>query len=278
MTVWEFTLLVALGSLVAGFLGSLTGLGGGVVLVPMLVIFFDIDVRYAFGASLVAVIATSSGSAAAFVRQGYVNVRLALILEVATTFGGLTGALLLAANLLPPMALSTVFGLVLLLTALLAFRPRNPREESPLDPATDYWDLDGVCPTPVGPRAYHVYKIPLGFGLMYVVGVLSGLLGIGAGAFKVLTMDQVLRVPFKVATTTSNFMTGVTAGASLGIYIAGGLLDPTLAMPVIFGVLLGSVLGARVLVSAPPLVLRWIFGTLVLVLALQMIYRGLKGS
>ena len=278
MSVWLFTLLVGLGSLGAGFLGALTGLGGGVVLVPMLVLLFGIDLPYAIGASLVAVIATSSGAAAAYVREGYSNVRLALVMEIATTTGGLCGALLVAADVVPPAALSVVFGVVLLVSAALSLRSRTHLGPGEPDALAQRLGLDGAYPTPEGPRHYHLRHVPAGFGLMYLAGVLSGLLGIGSGALKVLAMDQVMRVPFKVSTTTSNFMIGVTAAASAGVYLAGGLIDPGLALPVTLGVLLGSLLGARVLVVAHPRVLRWVFGAVILVLAVQMVVKGLRGG
>jgi uncharacterized protein len=138
--------------------------------------------------------------------------------------------------------------------------------------------LDGTYPTPHGLKAYHVRRVPAGFSLMFVAGILSGLLGIGSGAFKVLAMDQAMRIPFKVSTTTSNFMIGVTAAASAGVYLSRGYIDPGLVMPVMLGVLLGSFLGSRVLVAAETRVLRIVFGLVILALAVQMIYEGLFGN
>src|SRR5438067_6778352 len=242
MNILEFTLLVALGSWIAGFLGALTGLGGGVVLVPLLTLFFKVDIRYAIGASLVSVIATSSGAAAAYVKEGYSNIRIGMFLEIATTFGAVAGAYLAA--LVPAAAIAVVFGVVLLVSAYLSSRPRteHPEDERP-DPLATRLRMDGSYPTPEGPRHYHVHGVPGGFALMFVAGVLSGLLGIGSGALKVLAMDQVMRIPFKVSTTTSNFMIGVTAAASAGIYLNRGQINPGLAMPVVLGVLLGALLG-----------------------------------
>ncbi len=278
MSVFEFTALVALGSFAAGFLGALTGLGGGVVIVPMLVTLFHVDLRYAIGASLVSVIATSSGAAASFVKAGYSNVRIGMLLEIATTTGGLLGATLVAAALVPKHALAIVFGLVLLISAYLSVRRRAPQGPGEPDALAQRLRLDGQFPTPEGPRAYHVRHVPLGFGLMFLAGLLSGLLGIGSGALKVLAMDQAMRIPFKVSTTTSNFMIGVTAAASAGVYLSKGYVDPGLAMPVTLGVLLGAVLGARVLVFAEPKVLRIVFCVVIVFLAVQMIYRGLSGG
>jgi len=276
VNVLEFTLLLWLGALAAGFLGSLTGLGGGVVLVPLLVLVFGVDLRYAVGASLVSVIATSSGAAAAYVKEGYTNIRLGMFLEVATTLGALAGAYLAAT--IPASALAIVFGVVLLLSAYLSGRSQpEPGEGGSPDPLAVRLRLDGSYPTPEGPQSYHVHGVPAGFGLMFTAGALSGLLGIGSGALKVLALDHAMRVPFKVSTTTSNFMIGVTAAASAGVYLKRGYVDPGLAMPVILGVLLGSFLGARVLPKLRARVLRIVFCLVVAVLALEMLYHGLVG-
>jgi uncharacterized membrane protein YfcA len=277
MQVWLFTLLVFAGSLVAGFLGSLTGLGGGVVIVPLLAIFFGVDIRYAAGASLVSVIATSSGAAAAFVREGYSNIRVGMLLEIATTVGALIGAFAVA--LVPVEGLSVVFGLVLLISAYLSLRHHaDVTTTSPPDPIAQRLRLDSNYPTPDGKQDYHVRRVPLGFLLMFVAGTLSGLLGIGSGALKVLAMDQVMRLPFKVSTTTSNFMIGVTAAASAGIYLGRGFIIPDLALPVMLGVLLGSVLGARALTVLPVRPLRLLFAAVIVILACQMIYKGIPGE
>jgi uncharacterized membrane protein YfcA len=279
VNVYTFTVLVGSGSFLAGFLGALTGLGGGVVIVPMLVLLFDVDIPHAIGASLVAVIATSSGSAASYVKSGYSSIRIAMFLEVATTVGAVAGAALVASALVPHQTIVIVFGVILLLSAYLSSRPQP--DLAPSDkahPLANWLQLNGVYPTPEGLQAYHVARVPLGFGLMFVAGVLSGLLGIGSGALKVLAMDQAMRIPFKVSTTTSNFMIGVTAAASAGIYFSKGYIDPALAMPIVLGVLVGSVVGARVLITANTPLLRRIFSLLILVLAVQMIYKGVWGG
>ncbi len=277
MNVLEFTALIGLGAFAAGLLGSLTGLGGGVVIVPLLVL-CKVDIHYAMGASLVSVIATSSGAAAAYVKEGYSNIRIGMFLEVATTIGAVSGALLLT-EIQSAAAISVVFGVVLIVSAYLSLRPHpEPKADAVPDPLASRLRFDGDYPTPGGRRAYHVYHVSAGFVLMYVAGVLSGLLGIGSGAFKVLAMDQVMRIPFKVSTTTSNFMIGVTAAASAGIYLRSGYIDPGLAMPVMLGVLTGSLLGARVLMTARTIVLRRLFAAVILALAVQMIYNGLAGK
>jgi uncharacterized membrane protein YfcA len=276
MNILEFSFLIGLGSLATGFLGSLTGLGGGVVLVPLLTLVFGVDIRYAIGASLISVIATSSGAAAAYVKEGYTNLRIGMFLEVATTLGALGGAFL--ATKISTNVIAVIFGLVLLYSAYLSSRPRPEH----LSDAKPDWlatrlKLDASYPTPQGPQPYHVRGVPAGFGLMCLAGALSGLLGIGSGAVKVLAMDQAMRLPFRVSTTTSNFMIGVTAAASAGVYLSRGYIDPGLAMPVMLGVLFGALLGARVLMRAPVIVLRQVFGLVILVLACEMIYNGLTG-
>ncbi len=278
VTVLALTVLLGLLSLAAGFLGALTGLGGGVVIVPALTLLFGVDIRYAIGASLVSVIATSSGAASAYLREGYTNMRIGMLLEIATTIGAITGAFV--ATLVSSRAIAVVFGLVLLYSAFASSRPRpaHDLESDRPDPLASRLRLDGSCPTPDGPRHYHVKHLPAGFGLMGLAGVLSGLLGIGSGAVKVLAMDQAMRLPFKVSTTTSNFMIGVTAAASAGVYLRRGYIDPGLAMPVMLGVLTGSLLGARVLAGATTRWLRLVFASVVVVLALEMIYNGVKGT
>jgi uncharacterized protein len=277
VTILAFTLLVGAASVLAGLLGALTGLGGGVVIVPLLTLGFGVDIRYAIGASLVSVIATSSGAAAAYVKEGYSNVRIGMVLEVATTLGALGGAAL--ATHLPTRAIAVVFGVALLVSAWLSLRPRqDPVGSAVIDPVAARLSLDSSYPAPEGRRPYRVRSVGTGFGLMGLAGALSGLLGIGSGAVKVLAMDQVMHIPFKVSTTTSNFMIGVTAAASAGVYLSRGYIDPGLAMPVMLGVLGGSMLGARVLTSAPTRTLRLLFGVVIAVLAFEMLYQGVKGT
>jgi uncharacterized membrane protein YfcA len=272
-----FTLIIWVASVAAGMLGSLTGLGGGVVVVPLLALAMHVDLRYAMGASLVSVIATSSGAAASYVREGFTNIRIGMFLEIATTIGALAGALL--ASRVPKSGIGFIFGLVLLYSAWSSAQPRKPApNDGTPDPLAARLRLNGSFPVPEGTRYYKVCHIPGGFALMSVAGILSGLLGIGSGAFKVLAMDKVMKVPFKVSTTTSNFMIGVTAAASAGLYLHRGYIDPGLAMPVMLGVLLGSLLGARILVKAQVTALRHLFGAVVALLGVQMIYSSLTGN
>jgi uncharacterized membrane protein YfcA len=276
MNILEFTILIWLGSMGAGFLGSLTGLGGGVVIVPLLTLALGVDIRYAIGASLVSVIATSSGAAAAYVREGFSNIRIGMFLEVATTLGALVGAVL--ASKVPNAAIAVVFGIVLIHSAYLSGRAqRDSLGDIPPDPLAQRLRLDSSYPTAKGPKAYRVRAIPGGFSVMFAAGALSGLLGIGSGAVKVIGMDQIMRIPFKVSTTTSNFMIGVTAAASAGVYLNRGYIDPGLTMPVMLGVLIGSLLGARLLAGTKTRVLRLVFAAVILVLGVEMIYKGLTG-
>jgi len=275
MNTLEFTSYICLGSIAAGILGSITGLGGGVVIIPLLTLVFGVDIRYAVGASLVSVIATSSGAASAFVREGFTNVRIAMFLEIATTIGALFGSFI--AYYLPEAGISIIFGVILLYSSYLSYRP--PLEHNidiPLDKLAAHLKMNDSYPSLNGIRHYNVYRLPAGFGLMTIAGSISGLLGIGAGAFKVLAMDQVMRLPFKVSTTTSNFMIGVTAAASAGIYLNRGYIDPGLTMPVMLGVLLGSFIGAKILVRTKTQKLRLIFSITVAFLAVEMIYKGLS--
>ncbi len=276
MNVFEFTALIFGGSLLAGFLGSLTGLGGGVVVVPMLTLLFHVDIRYAIGASLVSVIATSSGAAAAYVREGYSNIRIGMFLETATTAGALVGAAV--ALHVPTSAIAIIFGLVLLYSALLSSRHREAHGAQLQSSAlAKKLKLEGSYPTPSGMQAYAVTGVPAGYGLMFGAGVLSGLLGIGSGAVKVLAMDQAMKIPFKVSTTTSNFMIGVTAAASAGLYLARGYIAPGLTMPVMLGVLAGSMTGAKLLVRARVKVLRYLFAAVIVALGIEMIFNGATG-
>lgn len=276
MTALTFTLVVFAVSGLAGFLGALTGLGGGVVVVPALTLLLGVDIKYAIGASLVSVIATSSGAAAAYVREGYSNIRIGMLLEIATTLGALAGALI--ATHVSTHAIAILFGLVLGQAAWQAFRG-NGADPGPVD--SDKLGarlrLGGDYPVGSTRRSYGVRNVPGGFGLMFGAGALSGLLGIGSGALKVIAMDRLMKIPFKVSTTTSNFMIGVTAAAGAGVYLSRGYVDPRVAMPVMLGVLLGAFLGSKVLVRARVRTLRLVFGCVVLVLAVEMIVNGLLG-
>jgi uncharacterized protein len=277
MTVAEFTPIVFVTALLAGFVGSLTGLGGGVILTPVLTLFLHVDLRYAIGASLVSVIATSSGSAASYVREGFSNIRLGMLLEIATTLGALTGAYL--GTHISTRVLSIVFGIILLQSAWQAARERKQSGHPvPSDPLGESLKLNASYLTEGGEQRYVVHRVKTGFALMFGAGTISGLLGIGSGSLKVIAMDRAMQLPFKVSTATSNFMIGVTAAASASIYLSRGYVSPALAMPVVLGVVAGSILGARYLSRLPVPLLRRIFATVVGVIAVQMIVSAIRGA
>jgi uncharacterized protein len=276
MSLVEFSLVMGAVAAAAGFLGSLTGLGGGVVITPVLTLLFGVDIRYAIGATLVSVIATSSGAAAAYVREGFSNIRIGMFLEMATTTGAIFGAFL--ATVIPTSALGVLFGVILLYSAWQSAAPKPDiaiAERS--DPLATRLRMNSVLPTRDGPKPYGVQRVKLGFVMMLGAGIVSGLLGIGSGALKVIAMDQAMRIPFKISTATSNFMIGVTAAASAGVYLHRGYIDPTLATPIVLGVLAGSLAGARLLPHAKTKMLRSLFAVVVTALAVEMLYNGLKG-
>ncbi|HVU99065.1 MAG TPA: sulfite exporter TauE/SafE family protein [Puia sp.] len=275
MTILVFSVILFLGALIAGLLGSLTGLGGGVVLIPLLTLVFKVDIHYAIGTSLISVIATSSGAAAAYVKEGITNIRLGMFLELATTAGAIGGAFL--ATYLPTSVIAILFGFILIVSALLSFaRPADPVTEGRPSSLSQKLRLNSSFPTPEGERHYLVKNVVGGFIMMNIAGMISGLLGIGSGALKVIAMDNIMRIPFKVSTTTSNFMIGVTAAASVGIYLKRGYIDPGLSMPVMLGVLAGAFLGSRMLTKAKTKSLKMLFALVILVLAAEMIYNGIK--
>jgi uncharacterized membrane protein YfcA len=275
-----FTVFLFTTSILAGLLGSLTGLGGGVVIVPVMALLFHVDIRYAIGASLVSVIATSSGAAVVYVREGFSNIRIGMFLEVATTLGALLSAYLTAK--VSSHSIAIVFGVALLYSAYASFRTRDePSAGAAVSAKANALAIrlrmHGSYPGPTGVEHYSAQRIPLGFGIMFGAGTLSGLLGIGSGAVKVLAMDQAMKLPFKVSTTTSNFMIGVTAAASAGVYLSRGYIEPGIAMPVMLGVLGGSLIGTRILVRARVGALKLLFGLVIVLLGFEMIYSGWTG-
>jgi uncharacterized membrane protein YfcA len=273
-----FTLLFGIAT-GAGVLGALLGLGGGILLVPILTLLVGLNIHYAIGASIVSVIATSSGAAATYVRDKITNLRLGMFLEVATTTGAVTGAFV--AGLLPGRALSAIFGCVLAYAAWSMARAphedvakagEGSRLATRLRLHGSYYDpaLGQVV-------TYRVTRVPYGFGMSWAAGVISGLLGIGGGVFKVIAMVIGMRVPMKVSATTSNFMIGVTAAASAGVYFTRGDINPFIAAPVALGILVGTTLGTHLLIRLRSAAIRKIFLTLLIVLAIEMIWRGIRG-
>jgi uncharacterized protein len=276
MNTAEFSGFLFFSSVLAGLLGALTGLGGGVVIVPLLTLMFHVDIHYAIGASLVSVIATSSGAAAAYVREGYSNIRIGMFLEIATTLGAVFGAYLTAK--VSTHAIGIVFGIVLLYSAYASLKKRRVHAATAASNAlAEQLRLKGSFPTAQGNENYVARRVPVGFGFMFSAGMLSGLLGIGSGAVKVLAMDQAMGLPFKVSTTTSNFMIGVTAAASAGIYLSRGYISPQLAMPVMLGVLAGSLIGTKILVHAEVKTLRIVFSLVIVALGIEMMVNSITG-
>lgn len=276
MSILLFTLILLAGAFAAGLLGSLTGLGGGVVLIPLLTLIFHVDIRYAIGCALVASIATSSGSAAAYIKEGITNIRIGMFLEIATTTGAIIGALIAVYTATHIVAI--IFGFVLLFSAAMSLRKKHEQAElEDRSVLARKLKLNGSFPAKEGVIDYKVQRVLGGYSLMTVAGILSGLLGIGSGALKVLAMDTIMRIPFKVSTTTSNFMIGVTAAASAVVYLQRGYITPGLAMPVVIGVLAGAFTGSKILVGASTKRLRLLFSIVIGFLALEMIYNGLTG-
>jgi uncharacterized protein len=281
MTPLEFTLLVFLISIIAGLLGSLLGLGGGIIVVPALTLLFGIDIRYAIGASIVSVIATSSGAAAAYVREGMTNLRVAMVLEIATVSGAICGALL--NGHIGIQWLYVIFGLVLGYSAFVMFRKRHEQFPPPdaMRPApwADYLRLHSTFFDPLSGNEveYRVVRTRVGLALMYVAGLISGLLGIGSGSLKVTAMDLAMHLPMKVSTATSNFMIGVTAAASASVMFMHGDLVPFIAAPVAVGVLAGAMIGSRLLGRLQSSTIRVIFVVVLWVISIQMLLKGLEG-
>ena len=273
-----FIAILFAGALFAGFIGSLTGLGGGVIIVPLLTIGFGVDIRYAIGTSLISVIATSSGAASSYVKEGILNIRIGMFLEIATTLGAIAGVAI--AFFAPTHAIAVIFGFVLLYSAVVSFIKRKETfaeniSEKKSSRMIELLKAKGTYFTDNGLKKYTLQHLGGGFFVMGIAGVLSGLLGIGSGALKVIAMDSIMKIPFKVSTSTSNFMIGVTAAASAGIYLNRGYIDPVLSMPVMIGVLIGSLFGARYLIISHTKSIRLIFAIVITLLAFEMIYNGL---
>jgi uncharacterized membrane protein YfcA len=279
MNVLQFDLSLLSISVIAGGLGSLLGLGGGIIIIPVLTLLFHIDIRYAIGASIVSVIATSSGAAAAYVRERMTNLRVAMVLELATTAGALSGAYL--AGQLSVRWLYVIFGVVMSYSALMMFRKRHEAlDAAPISaPWADYLKLHSSYYDERSGReiVYRVARTRVGLALMYLAGVVSGLLGIGSGALKVPAMDLAMRLPIKVSTATSNFMIGVTAAASAGVYFVRGDINPIVVAPVATGVLIGAVLGSRLLGRLQSITIRLVFVVVLLWVSGQMLLKGLHG-
>jgi uncharacterized membrane protein YfcA len=273
-----FVLVVFGVALVAGFAGSLLGLGGGLIVIPALTLLLHIDIRLAIGASIISVIATSSGAAAAYVREHLANLRVAMFLELGTTLGAITGAYL--AGHVHPRWLYVLFGAMLGYSAAAMLRHKHlTARPAPTDDLSRFLRLSSTYhDEALGLQVdYPVHRPILGLGLMYLAGTVSGLLGIGSGALKVPAMDLGMGLPMKVSSATSNLMIGVTAAASAGLYFARGQIDPFIAAPVALGVLGGALAGSRLLARIHSDRLRRVFVVVLLIISLQMIVKGILG-
>lgn len=277
MTILLFTVILLLGAYAAGLLGSLTGLGGGVVVIPLLTLVFHVDFHYAIGAALIASISTSSGSASAYVKEGMTNIRLGMFLEIATTIGAVGGALI--ALWTPTNAIAIIYGIVLIFTAVMQQRRITDHEGVVGSRLAQKLKLFGTYPVKEGGvKSYQLTNVFGGFFTMIAAGILSGLLGIGSGVLKVVAMDCFMKVPFKVSTTTSNFMIGVTAVTSAVVYLQRGYIEPGIAFPVMIGVIFGAITGAKLLKRMKVKVLKRIFAVAILLVAIDMIYNGIAGK
>jgi uncharacterized membrane protein YfcA len=272
MTILTFTIILLAGAYLAGLVGSLTGLGGGVVVIPLLTLVFHVDIRYAIGAALLASIANSSGAASAYVKEGITNIRLGMFLEIATTVGAVAGAII--AVYTPTNTIAILFGAILLFSAAMTIRKKNQEALVTGSALSLKLKLNSSYPTKDGVVAYQLKNVGAGFSIMTLAGIMSGLLGIGSGALKVLAMDSTMHIPFKVSTTTSNFMIGVTAAASAVVYLQRGYMDPGIAFPVVLGVLGGAFTGSKLLTRINPKFLKYIFCLAISFVAIEMIYNG----
>ena len=276
MTPVELTGILLLVGLTAGSLGALLGLGGGFVVVPFLTLVLGVNIHLAIGTSIVAVVATSSGAAVAYVRDNLANLRVGMFLELGTTAGAITGAWL--ASMVAPRLLYLLLGLVLIDSARAVWRKRTPQAEdrvAPPDALADrlrlhnhYVDATGIA------VSYRVGRTKLTLALMYVAGITSALLGVGSGSMKVPAMDRAMGLPIKVSAATSNFMMGVTAATSAGVYFSRGDIDPLITAPVAIGVLLGAVGGSRILPRLSDTRIRILFAVVVLAIAATMLAKG----
>lgn len=270
-------IILFLGAISAGLLGSLTGLGGGVIIIPLLTLGFGVPMHYAIGASLISVIGTSSGAAVAFVKEGFTNMRIGMFLEIATTSGAIVGALV--SGMLNPNTIGIIFASILLLTVILNLKGKPDHQETLIKGSLeDKLKLYGTFPDKGVVKNYAARNTIPGFFMMMFAGAMSGLLGIGSGALKVLAMDNMMRLPFKVSTTTSNFMIGVTAVASSLIYFQRGEIIPVIVAPVLVGVVVGSFIGSKTLMVSKTKKLKTFFAIVITILSVYMMYNGIRSN
>jgi len=270
-------IILFLGAISAGLLGSLTGLGGGVIIIPLLTLGFGVPMHYAIGASLISVIGTSSGAAVAFVKEGFTNMRIGMFLEIATTAGAIVGALV--SGMLNPNTIGIIFASILLLTVILNLKGKPDHQEPVVKGSLEEkLKLYGTFPDKGVLKSYSARNTVPGFFMMMFAGAMSGLLGIGSGALKVLAMDNMMRLPFKVSTATSNFMIGVTAVASSLIYFQRGEIIPVIVAPVLVGVVVGSFIGSKTLMVSKTKKLKTFFAIVITILSVYMMYNGIRSN
>jgi hypothetical protein len=270
-----YEIILLLTSVGAGILGAILGLGGGIIIVPALTLVYGVNIRYAIAASLISIVATSSGAAASYLRDSLTNLRIGVLLEVGTVTGAVTGFLL--ATYVKTQFLFLGFGGFLLFSAVTMLRKRHEHISVQNHPWADKLRLDSSYPDGKGNDiAYKVENVPFALIAMYGAGVTSALLGIGSGALKVIAMDGAMKLPIKVSSATSNFMIGVTASASAGAYLLRGDVRPEIAAPVAVGIIIGSYLGAKWMVRLPAQLIRRLFVVVLVVISFQMIWEGLK--
>ncbi|KQR92468.1 permease [Chryseobacterium sp. Leaf180] len=270
-------IILFLGAISAGLLGSLTGLGGGVIIIPLLTLGFGVPMHYAIGASLISVIGTSSGAAVAFVKEGFTNMRIGMFLEIATTTGAIAGALV--SGMLNPNTIGIIFASILLLTVILNLKGKPDHQEKLIPNSLENkLKMYGTFPDKGVLKDYSARNTVPGFFMMMFAGAMSGLLGIGSGALKVLAMDNMMKLPFKVSTTTSNFMIGVTAVASSLIYFQRGEIIPVIVAPVLVGVVVGSFIGSKTLMVSKTKKLKTFFAVVITILSVYMMYNGIRNN
>ena len=273
------TALLMLGvGIFAGIMGSILGIGGGMIVTPIVTLAMGLDIKYAIGASIIAVIATSSGSTIAFLKDDVLNLRVAMFLEIATTIGAIIGALLTGA--FDPMILYILFGSLLVFSSWNMYRKMRSGQEVLQHVTADKWaekfNLNSSYYDKNTKQQidYQVENVPGGFLIMLGAGLASGMLGIGSGAFKVMAMDGAMKMPLKPSSATSNLMMGVTAAASATVYFFNGSIRTYLAVPLALGILGGSTIGTRIMQVLPSKIIRLIFIPILLYLGLQMILKG----
>ena len=270
-----FELILLACSIFAGCLGAILGLGGGVIIVPILTLGYGINIRYAIAASLISIVATSSGAAASYLKDSLTNLRVGVFLEVGTVAGAVVGFLL--ASFIQSQLLFLFFGGFLLFSAVMMLRKRGEHISQKNHPWSDKLNLHSSYPDKNGKEIhYKVESVPFALFAMFGAGITSALLGVGAGAMKVIAMDGAMKLPIKVSSATSNFMIGVTASASAGAFLLKGDVIPAIAAPVSLGIIIGSYIGAKLMVKLPAETIRKVFVVVLTIISVQMIWKGLQ--